>query len=161
MILGVTGHRPEKLGGHDNIVVHGQIRLWFQATIKELGPTGCISGMALGADQLFAEACILEGVPFVAAVPAIWQSDRWPREARVKYISLLEKARDVVVVSPPDVPFHTAMQLRNEFVVDGSDAMCAVWDGSPGGTANTMKYLEREYPNSGRMKAVLDPRSLL
>ncbi len=33
-----------------------------------------------------------------------------------------------------------AYQRRNEFMVDASDALAAFFDGSPGGTANCVRY---------------------
>ncbi len=157
MIVGVTGHRPEKLGGYENSMVHTLIRLWFQANIRELKPDVGISGMALGADQLFVEACILEGLPFIAALPFRGQSNRWPRESRIKYEGLLDHAMDVVTVSGDDVPYWTAMQLRNEWIVDRCDPMLCIFDGTPGGTKNTMRYIDQ----LRRDRITLDPRSLL
>jgi uncharacterized phage-like protein YoqJ len=45
------------------------------------------------------------------------------------------------------------MQARNEWMVDNSNAMIAVWDGSPGGTANTVKYAQAKE----RPVLVIDP----
>lgn len=39
-----------------------------------------------------------------------------------------------------------AMQVRNEWLADRCDALLALWDGSPGGTANCLRYFERAHP---------------
>lgn len=155
MIVAITGHRPDKLGGYhlpikEKLIAH--LRSWLQQS----RPDKALSGMALGIDQIFAEACILESVPFVAAIPAIWQSDRWPRESRIHYQSLLDRAADVVVVCGPDVNFYTAMQLRNEWLVDNCDQLWCVWDGSKGGTRNCLEYALQEY-GCGKITRSLNP----
>ena len=35
------------------------------------------------------------------------------------------------------------MQKRNRYMVDNSDIVIAVWDGTPGGTENTVRYAEK------------------
>ncbi|KAA0573470.1 hypothetical protein [Azospirillum sp. Sh1] len=73
MILAVTGHRPEKLGGHSpalrrKLAVFASFRL--RHFIQTHGrPDKIISGMALGWDQAMAIAAIAAGIPLVAAVP--------------------------------------------------------------------------------------------
>ena len=34
------------------------------------------------------------------------------------------------------------MQKRNEYMVNNSDYVIAVWDGKPSGTGNTVRYAE-------------------
>jgi len=36
-----------------------------------------------------------------------------------------------------------AYQLRNEFMVDAADVLAAFFDGSPGGTANCVRYASK------------------
>jgi uncharacterized phage-like protein YoqJ len=36
-----------------------------------------------------------------------------------------------------------AMQIRNEWMVDHCDLLVALWDGSPGGTGNCIRYAKR------------------
>ena len=45
------------------------------------------------------------------------------------------------------------MQKRNEWMVDNCDAVIAVWDGAPGGTANTVDYARK----LGKSVLVIDP----
>lgn len=37
---------------------------------------------------------------------------------------------------------NDCMQKRNEYMVDNSDYVIAVWDGKPSGTGNTVHYAE-------------------
>jgi len=45
------------------------------------------------------------------------------------------------------------MQKRNDWMVDNSDAVIAIWNGAPGGTANTVEYARK----SGRSALAIDP----
>ena len=83
-----------------------------------------------------------------------WIADRWPKESRQRYVSMLDNAEDVIVVCESDTPFWEAMQRRNEWVVDHSDDMWAVYNGElTGGTANCVRYCEKAYP--GKLKLIL------
>lgn len=147
MILGVTGHRPDKIGGwnpaHPVVLrVRGALR---DAIVADK-PEKLITGMALGTDQWAAAACIELGVPFVAALPCDGQADTWPLAARRHWEKLLEQSSEIVVVCPgPYKPWK--MQRRNEYVVDGCNKLLAVHDGSLGGTYECLRYarmVERE-----------------
>ena len=134
-----TGHRPEKIGGYVTPnPVEQAIRQKVRRFLCDLKPDKCIVGMALGVDQLVAEECIKYGIPFVAAVPFPGQENRWPEASKRKYKALLDKAAEIVIVCP--TYSRAALQLRNEWMVDHSDALIAIWDGSSGGTANCVAY---------------------
>ena len=49
------------------------------------------------------------------------------------------------IVETSDDPYAAwKMQKRNEWMVDNSGAVIAVWDGTPSGTANTVKYARKQ-----------------
>lgn len=140
MILAATGHRPDKLGGYDE---QNPLRTWVRAQIhaalEDLKPEKAISGMALGVDSDFAEACVALGIPFIAAVPFQGQESRWPQASQERYKKLLARAAEVVYVSPPGYAtwkFHA----RNQYMVDNCNLLLAVFDGSVGGTSSTVCY---------------------
>ena len=138
VIVAGTGHRPDKLGGSGD-----QVREWLIdlaiAYIEHVEPHLLISGMALGWDQAIAEGAIRTGVPFIAAVPFDGFHSKWPEASQLRYHMLLAKARDVHVVCEPGYA-SWKMQRRNEWMVDHTKRMAALWDGSDGGTANCLKY---------------------
>lgn len=138
MIIAATGHRPEKLGGYTwqvraKLMQVATEYLAFQPRVSEV-----ISGMALGWDMAVAHAALNLGLPFVAAVPFPGQERRWPAETQAYYRKLLDRAAQVVTVSPAysDIAF----QERNEWMVDYSHRIVALYDGSPGGTRNCVVY---------------------
>ncbi len=135
MIVAFTGHRPDKLEGLASSVSDA-IR-WF---LVRTGPERAISGMALGVDQLAAAWCRILRIPWIAAIPFPGQDVRWSGQQRKQYEKLLEDASDIVVL---DKEYHPwSFQKRNEWMVDNSELLASVWDGSAGGTANCVRYAE-------------------
>ena len=78
-------------------------------------------------------------IKLIVAQPFPSQSVKWPQDARRRYDKILQKAGRIVAVS--DDPYAAwKMQKRNEWMVDNSDAIIAVWDGTPGWISNTVDY---------------------
>lgn len=145
-VVAFTGHRPDKLGGYDNKT---RLALGGLATeyLAQNRPGKAIVGMALGWDQAAAAACLALDIPFIAAVPFEGQARRWPEEAQARYRWLLDMAGHVEIVTPePCYSSHLvnrAMQRRNEWMVDRATRICALWDGSWGGTHNCIAYARK------------------
>lgn len=142
MIIAATGHRPERIGGHDLKTRRALGALAVEA-LSRLQPDQVISGMALGWDQAVAAAAHLLNIPFIAAVPFPGQHSLWPDDAERRYHRLLDLADKVVFVSDIDVPVNKALQKRNEWMVDRANRMLALWDGSFGGTHNCIVYARK------------------
>lgn len=139
-ILAFTGHRPNKLGGYS---LENPLKLKIEYKISEIllsvQPKCCISGMALGVDQWAAGICIELCIPFIAAVPFEGQERMWPERSQRIYRYLLSKAAKTIIVSKGGYAAYK-MQVRNKWMVDRSDKILAVWDGSSGGTWNCVQY---------------------
>ena len=58
------------------------------------------------------------------------------------YNDILSKPDIVKLVSDEEYK-PWLMQKRNEYMVDLSDKVAAVWDGSKGGTGNCVRYAEK------------------
>lgn len=142
-IVAFTGHRPNKLGGYK---VPNPTYRWVCWNIEEelgtLRPDYVISGMAPGVDMWAARVCVKMGIPFLAAIPFKGQEAQWPLPSQNEYLGLLQKAFRVIAVSLGGYePWK--MQKRNEWMVDQCTTLVAVWDGSPGGTGNCVRYAEK------------------
>ncbi|HWG89118.1 MAG TPA: SLOG family protein [Candidatus Acidoferrales bacterium] len=137
-----TGHRPDKLGGYTK-EAFGRLVLVAAHWMKSLNDPDLkiISGMALGWDQALAMAAIYTNTPFIAAVPFEGQCSVWPKESKFKYTRILDRAAEIHVVSDGGYSSHK-MQVRNEWMVDHSDAVVAMFNGTAGGTANCVAYAE-------------------
>src|ERR1700723_3872457 len=101
MIIAMTGHRPEKLGGY--ILpnpIYIKVCREIERILLELKPTKVLSGMALGSDMWFAHIAYKLKIPFDAIVPCDGQELIWPAASQKTYNSLIKFASEVVVVSP-------------------------------------------------------------
>lgn len=133
-ILMITGNR--RLNDPESI------RRQLNALIDERRPDMAISGMAIGADQLFAEICIEKGIPVHAYIPFLGQDNRWSTSMKARYNDILSHCEKKVIVC--DSASIAAFQTRNVAMVDASTRAIAVYDGKPGGTKNCIRVLDRE-----------------
>ena len=147
-VLCFTGHRPNKLFGYDlyakgNIAICKKLYELCERAIVNAGVDTFITGMALGIDQ-WAALVILKlkkkypNIKLVAAVPCRSQSSVWSEAQQQTYQYILEKCDKVAVLSERYTP--SCMQERNKWMVDHSDFVLAVWDGTKGGTRNCIAY---------------------
>ncbi len=159
MRIAITGHRPNKLWNDYDLVSPGMIaiRERLQRGIDKAKPTVMISGMALGIDTLWAELALVNGIKLIAAIPCQGHPDRWPQKSRDRYGAIIQNPlTEVVMVS--NAPYnHSCMQKRNEWMVDNSDLLVAVWDGTPGGTKNCVDYAISQ----NKTMIVIDPKKLV
>lgn len=148
-----TGHRPDKLGGYnENNPIMARVRKMLTHEIRRMllsGNRTFITGMALGVDQLAAEILLdlkdgsghISNIKLIAAVPFLGQEKMWPQASQRKFREILAKCDEVVYVCNAGYA-GWKMQKRNEWMVDNSEAVIAVWDGTAGGTGNCVKYAE-------------------
>ena len=138
-----TGHRPRKLpfGSDETDERCVKLKNTLYAKARELieneGVTKFISGLALGVDTFAAEAVLLlkEEFPEIileAAIPCEDQPAFWKTSDRTRYYKIAERC-----------DISTVLQKRNRYMVDNSDIVIAVWDGSSGGTELTVRYAEK------------------
>jgi uncharacterized phage-like protein YoqJ len=153
-IVGIAGHRPDKVGGYGPSRIQDYVRSQIEIRLRNLEPKLVMTGMALGVDQWSAEIADKLAIPFLAAVPFEGQERAWPLAAQEHYHMLLKKAARVVIVSPGGYTAHK-MQVRNVYIVDHVDSMIGVWNGTDGGTANCLRYAIRK----DRDLWLIDPRN--
>lgn len=149
MILGITGLRPSKLNwGYDMDSPYWMaLRRYLMHYFIEHNVTEVITGMALGVDTAAALA-VLDlkdqgyDIRLHCAIPCRNQESRWLPESQRLYKSILDRADLVILVT--DAPYSPwLMQTRNQYIVNISDQMLAIWDGSRGGTANCIDYAQK------------------
>lgn len=141
MILAGTGHRPDKLGGYGKEAAQ-HLRAVATKALKYMNPDAVISGMALGWDTALAQAALTLRINLIAAIPFEGQEKMWPEESRLMYKKIISRADDVRYICDPGyAPWK--MQRRNEWMVDHSHGVIALWDGSEGGTGNCIRYAQK------------------
>lgn len=148
--LGITGHRKLPWGYSSVCPQWRALVRRLREIIRDCRPEECCTGMALGADQAFVEACRAESVPYVAFVPCAGQERLWPIAARAQYRVLLQHAGAVRLTSDGEYT-PGAMQKRNQAMIDWlceapGSSIIAAWDGrTTGGTFDMVcRAMERE-----------------
>lgn len=140
-----TGHRPEKLtrSEHD---IKSDLRHEIKQALQD-GITVFITGMARGVDLWAAEVVLNlrkrdKGIKLICAIPHEGFEARWSAEWKQLYWRVQEEADLVRVISKG---YHAGVyQTRNQWMVDHSAKVIAVYNGQPSGTKNTVDYAIRQ-----------------
>ena len=131
MLVGITGHRPERLGTNWPVVER-----WIAGKLEEYKSreerVSLISGMARGVDQIAATTAIDAGVGVRCYYP-------FPHK--------MSNLEDYVTTHAEVVRYEAneympnAYFIRDRRIVDDCDVLLVVWDGIKyGGTYYTYKY---------------------
>lgn len=157
-----TGHRPKGLPFGYNEKdsrckkLKKMLKKLIVQKIQEENTSAFLSGMALGTD-MFAAEIILElkrkfrDITLTAVLPCRTQAARWNKESITRYEHILAKCDKVIVLQEEYTP--SCMHKRNLYMVEHSDGAVAVWNGTEGGTANTIRFAT----DSHLPVTVLDP----
>lgn len=166
-VVSFTGHRPDKLFGTYHLnnpkakQLASELMKVIEKLIVECNATHFITGGALGTDQI-AFICVDNlkkkhpHIQNILAIPFKNQEKVWKDETDVKrYNKIKERADQVIYVD--EIPHYNAdksveigeysakkMQLRNIYMVDQSQIVVAVFDGTKGGTKNCVNYAKKK-----------------
>ena len=140
-----TGHRPEKLSLSET-----EVKPLLEKAIDmaiENGFTTFITGMALGVDIWAAEIMLEKkkhntALHLICAVPHPHFENKRGEYEKERYMHIIQSADYTTTIS--DRYFRACYQRRNEFMVDRSNLVIAVWNGMPSGTKNTIDYAKRK-----------------
>lgn len=162
-----TGHRPEGLPWGEN--EGSALCMGLKAVLAQEVETAWREGyrqfwcgMARGSDLYFAEAVLAcqsvhPEAELLAAVPCPNQTRGWPKKDVERYWHILRwiGGNRCTLVSPEWT--RQCMHKRNEYMVDRSSRIIAVYDGkSSGGTRYTLQYAMKMGLNS----VIIDPETL-
>ena len=140
-----TGHRPNGLKRPAWL-----IKIDLEREIKKAVKDGFavfISGMAQGVD-IWAALIVLKlrdkGAPIklICACPFDGFETRWDKSWQQQYHDVLASADLVRYICPGYS--RSCFQIRNEWMVDHSARVIAVFNNVPGGTFNTIEYATKE-----------------
>lgn len=140
-----TGHRPDKLTRSEE-----QITKDLTAAIDNAISDGYrtfISGMAMGVDIWAAQIVlekktVLPGLHLICALPFPGFGDRWSSQWSDVYNEIIRQADLVKSISQSFS--YASYQKRNEWMVNHSGRVIAVYNGSAGGTRNTVEYAQQK-----------------
>ena len=140
-----TGHRPEKLKRNERDI-KAALREQIDHAVDD-GLTVFITGMARGVD-LWAAEIVLDlrkrnkEIRLICAIPHDGFEARWSPSWQELYRYVLAEADLTRVISKG---YHTGVyQVRNEWMVNHSTRVIAVFNGQPSGTKNTIDYAYRQ-----------------
>lgn len=147
-----TGHRSQKLpwgfkeGDEKCKIMKCHLKEEILKAIDQ-GYTHFISGMALGFDIISAELVlelksVYSYITLECALPCKTQHLRWPSFYRSRYINILENADSIWCKH--EYYEEGCMQERNEYMVDSSSLVIALYNGKPGGTRKTIEYARKK-----------------
>jgi uncharacterized phage-like protein YoqJ len=149
----------------------------IRIVMKKYGDCHFICGGALGIDQMAFNICnqiqseqyTHEQIPLFLelAMPFENQSANWPPSSQYELWQERELANKVTMVDTlveyatygvgaPGAYHPAKMQRRNEYMVDKSDLVIAVWNGSTGGTGNCVRYARK----LGKQIIIINPDTL-
>ena len=140
-----TGHRTEKLSLSEN-----EVKPLLEKTINNAiadGYVTFITGMAKGTD-IWAAEIVLEKkkqndtLHLICAVPHPGFDKRRGFFEERRYNHILKNADYITTIS--DHYYKVCYQKRNEWMVDRSSLVIAVWNGQPSRTKNTIYYVKRK-----------------
>ena len=144
-----TGHRPKNLPwgykekGIKFFVFKNKLKKIINQSIKA-GYVYFISGMALGIDMLCAEIILKlkkkhTNIKLECAIPCKSQTEKWKKESIDRYNKILSLADKITYTSNSNY-YNGCMQKRNQYMIDNSNLLIAVFNGSNGGTKQTIEY---------------------
>ena len=161
-----TGHRPMKLpfGLDESHPKCNQLKSILRAEIERLitehRVCRFITGMALGIDQICAEIVLdlkkeYPQIMLECAIPYEGQAIQWSVEQRERYFGILEKCDEETMLQTRYT--KDCMQKRNRYMVDHSNHVLAVWDGSfRSGSGQTVRYAQK----MGKIITIIRPDTL-
>lgn len=144
--VAVTGH--QQLGDDQTAAfVHSHFGQLL-AQLRDAHPEGLIglSGLAAGADTLFAEVALRGGLPLETCLAAADVIENFPVGAeRERFLTLCAMSRCIHCLPFP-TRSNAAYMALGRWLVDSCDLLVAAWDGLPaaaeGGTADVVGYAQ-------------------
>lgn len=146
-----TGHRPEKIikpydENHEMIIsIKQQLNNHIEKSIKD-GYNTFYSGLARGCD-IFASEIVLnkkKDYPFikhVAVIPFRGQEKSWSDMWQQRYQSIIKQS-DICIVLNEEYQ-KDCFKQRNEFIVENSNRIIAVYSKDNSGTRQTLNFAKK------------------
>ena len=138
-----TGHRPEKLNASENLITSALEKEIILAI--DSGFTTFISGMARGVDIWAAETILRLrdsglDIKLICASPFPGFEKNWSEDWKQRYLEIIHRADLVRFIS--NHYSRDCFQKRNIWMVNHSALVIAAYNGSLGGTKNTIDYAQ-------------------
>ena len=147
-----TGHRSQKLPWKFNEadnrykLTRHKVKMEIINAINR-GYRYFITGMALGFDMMCAEIVLelkktFKDIKLECAVPCKGQELKWSEKEQKRYKSILKQADKIRCIY--DNYVDGCMKERNQYMVNNSSLLIALFNGLPGGTKQTIDYAKSQ-----------------
>ena len=119
-------------------------------SLIERGVNTFYNGMAIGFDLLCAE-CVLAlkkefpQIRLIACLPCSNQERGYSKTDKLRYNDILCKVDEYVLLS--EAYYNGCMLTRNRYMADRADVLVAYIRRKTGGTAYTVRYFEKSFPD--------------
>jgi hypothetical protein len=145
--VAVTGHRDLDAPTSDFVAAaFQQLLLDFQRA--HLAGVVAVSGLAVGADTLFADAALALGIPLEVGLAAATILTTFSPGAQREHFRTLCAQSQRVQQLPFAHPSNSAYMALGRWLVDESDVVLAAWNGLParaeGGTGDVVAYARQQ-----------------
>lgn len=148
-----TGHRPQAVpylwdeSSIQSVNLKKEIKAVVIDLIENNNVAHFISGMAIGVDMISAEIVLdlKKKYPYITiecAIPCKTQALKWSDKYRSRYFSIINQSDKNTVLQTQYT--SDCMMKRNMYMVDKSDYVIAIWNGSPSGTGKTVMYAKNK-----------------
>ena len=150
------GLHPPALGGYSpNNPTAAEVRRRLAETLtglREVHPDlHLLTGLALGAPQLAAEAAVLARVPYTVVLAHPHPESVWPPPAQRRYRELLAGAAGHLTLSSKQPASKheaaTAAATRDQALIGIADGALVVWDGNDRDLRDAIGALEQRIPD--------------
>lgn len=158
--ISLTGHRPNGLWGYNKnnpnyLKLRQELDKVLESHILKYDTLELHSGMALGADTIWAQAIVglkerykdtSKKIIFVADIPDHNQSSRWFTQDQIIYKNLIKKADYINIYKTHDINYNSALYLRNLGMINACDTLIAIKDENvlKGGTINAIREAQQK-----------------
>jgi len=154
MRVAITGHRPNRLGNEWDHSGPYSDYVWYRMIdiVKILKPDQMISGMALGADFLWARVARRKKIPLIATVPFKGQERRWNQDHQDEYRDIINDENTKLIITAETISKTNATlsekyKHRDRITVGHCQILVAVMSDPKSGTGYTVKYArEKDIP---------------
>ena len=121
--IGCTGHRDlTRIAGFSETQTRQTVARFFQ---EQEGDVEVWCGLADGADMLFAEEALQQGISLVAVLPCEIEEYIQERMDKERFYRLIKQTKAVYIKKNSR---HRYLGVANELLKDG-DVLCVLWDG--------------------------------
>lgn len=146
-VVAITGHRPGSLNTEQRQYMQEGLEFITDGLVEYYGAEKFLTGLALGADTIWAELALKYGIEYDAYIPFEGQEERWNQSDQKKYRDLRSGASSEKVFGQQ---FSNRLyHARNDALIQDSDLLVGVWRPSvqKGGTFSTVqKSLKKSHP---------------